>query len=410
MPIFLRNDRDIRISDAFDIGYIFPIIQFRCRCDEIDRRDGKVILFGKLIPKDDLKQQIRVKRALQALGGGVSQSLVSVILFFSGGFRIEFQGFVLLMTFLWAGHLTLLLFIRSGINRRFSDPSMTREMVIWSILALLITVSFMDQFRPLMLMYFPIIILYGAFSMTPGQYRATAALMILGYITVIFIGYKIQPGGFNFEYEFVVALVFVLVIVAFSFVSNEISLLRKKLHSRNTELATAIEKIERMAITDELTGLINRRHMMYMLKKQKSVADRGGISFCVCFFDIDRFKNINDKMGHHIGDIVLRRFSSEVQSFLRTSDLFARFGGEEFIFMATGVDLEGAKIAADRIRKAIEALRFNDLAPDLTVTVSGGLAQFRCNEKIESVLSRADQALYLAKKRGRNCIKNETDL
>ena len=366
-------------------------------------------MYDKLIP-EDIKQQIRVKRALQAVGGGVSQSLVSVILFFSGGFRIEFQGFMRLMIFLWAGHLSLLLLIRLGINRRFSDPSMTREMVIWSILSLLITVSFMDQFRPLMLMYFPIILLYGAFSMTPNQYRATAALMILGYISVIVIVHKRYPGILNIEYEFVVALVFTLVIAAFSFVSNEISLLRKKLHLRNAELATAIEKIEQMAITDELTGLINRRHMMYMLKKQKSVADRGGSCFCVCFFDIDRFKKINDKMGHHIGDIVLKRFSSAVQSYLRTSDLFARFGGEEFVFMAVGVDLEGALIAADRIRKAIEALRFNDLAPDVTVTVSGGLAQFRCNEKIESVLSRADQALYLAKNSGRNCIKMETDV
>jgi hypothetical protein len=74
-----------------------------------------------------------------------------------------------------------------------------------------------------------------------------------------------------------------LVIVAFSFVSNQISLLRIRLYRRNTELATAIEKIERMAITDELTGLTNRRHMMHMLRRQKAVADRGGNEFCVCF-------------------------------------------------------------------------------------------------------------------------------
>ena len=367
-------------------------------------------MYGKLIPEDDVKQQIRMKRALQAVGGGVSQTVVSVILFFSGGFRIEWQGFICLMLFLWTGHVALLLLIRLGINRRLSDPSMTREMVIWSILTLLTTVFFMDQFRPLMLMYFPIILLYGAFSMTPNQYRATAALMILGYIGVILTVYKLYPRILNIEYEIVVALVFTLVIVAFSFVSNEISLLRKKLHLRNAELASAIEKIERMATTDELTGLINRRHLMYVLRQQKSVADRGGISFCVCFFDIDRFKRINDHLGHHVGDIVLKRFSSAVQPYLRTSDLFARFGGEEFVFVAIGVDLDGATVAADRIRRAIQALRFKDVAPDLALTVSGGVAQFRCNEKIESVLSRADQALYLAKNRGRNCIKTEADL
>jgi diguanylate cyclase (GGDEF)-like protein len=364
----------------------------------------------QLIQKDDVKQQIRMKRALQAMGGGASQSLVSFILFFSGGFRLELQGFILLMIFLWAGHLSLTLMIRLGINHHFSDPSMTREMVIWSILTLLITVFFMDQFRPLMMMYFPIILLYGAFSMTPNQYRATAALMILGYITVVLILFKLYPNRLKIEDEFIVALVFALVIVAFSFVCNQISLLRKRLHLRNAELATALDRIEHMAITDELTGLINRRHMMYLLKQHKAIADRGGIRFCVCFFDIDRFKRINDNMGHHVGDIVLKRFSSEIQSQLRASDLFARFGGEEFVFVAVGVDLKGANIAANRIRKAIEALSFKDVAQNLTVTVSGGLAQFRCNEKIESVLSRADQALYLAKNRGRNCIKIETDI
>lgn len=84
---------------------------------------------------------------------------------------------------------------------------------------------------------------------------------------------RLYPRILNIEYEFVVALIFTQVIVAISFVCNEISLLRKKLLLRNAELATAIEKFECMAITDELTGVINRRHMMYMLKQQKSVAD-----------------------------------------------------------------------------------------------------------------------------------------
>ena len=167
--------------------------------------------------------------------------------------------------------------------------------------------------------------------------------------------------------------------------------------------------IHRMAITDELTGLTNRRHMMHMLRRQKAVADRGGNGFCVCFFDLDRFKSINDRMGHHVGDVVLKRFSSEVQRQLRDSDMFARFGGEEFVLLANGVDLERAAIAADRIRKAIEALRFIDVASDLTVTVSGGVAQFRSKEKIEALLSRADQALYAAKGRGGSCIRAETD-
>lgn len=163
-----------------------------------------------------------------------------------------------------------------------------------------------------------------------------------------------------------------------------------------------------MAITDELTGLINRRQMMFMLDQQKAVADRGGGGFSVCFFDIDRFKFVNDTMGHHIGDMVLKRFAEQAQKTLRTADIFARFGGEEFILMTPGGNLGGAAIVADRIRNTICVIDFSDIAPSLTVTLSGGVAQYRPKEAIRSIISRADKALYLAKNSGRNCIKLET--
>jgi diguanylate cyclase (GGDEF)-like protein len=282
-------------------------------------------------------------------------------------------------------------------------------MVIWSIIAILITVFFMDRLRPLMLMFFPIILIYGAFWMTTRQYLATAALMVFGYFSVMTSIHRLTSQRLILGDEVVVGSVFLLVIVSFSFVSNEISLSRKKLRQRNSELAKAMGKIEQMAITDELTGLIKRRHMMYMLDRQKSLADRGGPGFCICIFDIDHFKSINATFGHHIGDVVLKRFASVIQSQLRASDLFVRVGGEEFVFMAYGVDLGWASIAANRLRKAVEQTRFKDVARGLSVTISGGLAQYLNGQKIETVLSRADQALYLAKNSGRNCIKMETD-
>ncbi|XPS85436.1 response regulator modulated diguanylate cyclase (GGDEF domain) [Desulfosarcina variabilis str. Montpellier] len=369
----------------------------------------EVIVLLRLLPKYDLKQRIRAKRALQAMAGAGIQSLVSILLFFAGAFRLELQGFALLMLFLWLSHISLYLAIRLGFNKRFADPSMTREMVIWAVVVLLINVFFMDRFRPLIMMFFPIVLIYGAFWMTTRQYLATAALMVFGYVAVMAGIYSIRSQILVLGDELVVGSVFILVIIAFSFVSNEISLSRKKLRQRNAELATVMGKIEHMAITDELTGLINRRHMIYMLERQKSLVDRGGTGFCICFFDIDHFKTINDALGHHVGDIVLQRFASAIKKELRASDLFARFGGEEFVFMAFGVDLNGAKIAANRLRKTVEQIDFKDISPGLNVTISGGVAKYRSKEKVETILSRADRALYLAKNSGRNCIKMEND-
>jgi diguanylate cyclase (GGDEF)-like protein len=268
----------------------------------------------------------------------------------------------------------------------------------------------MDQFRPLMMMFFPIILIYGAFRMTARQYIATAIFTVCGYLLVIYFLYRHYPNSIALENEIVVGMVFALIIVAYCLVSNEVSLMRRKLRRRNAELATAMEKMERMAITDELTGLLNRRHMMVMLNQQKALADRSNAGFCICFFDLDDFKDINDTLGHHIGDIVLKRFASAVQTQLRASDLFGRFGGEEFVLLAMGTTLGGARIAADRVRKLTETIDFKDVASSLTVTVSGGVAQFQPDDAIGALLYRADKAMYFAKKSGKNCIKTESDL
>lgn len=363
-----------------------------------------------LIPKPVNSQQLRLRRVLQAIGGAVIQSMVALIVFLAGGFRLEISGFTMLMIVFWTGHITFYVAIRVGFNRRFADPSLTREQVIWSNFVLLVTLFFMDQFRPLMMMFFPIILIYGAFRMTARQYIVTATLTVTGYLVVISLLYLQGPSSIALENEIVVAMAFMLVIVAFTLVSNEVSLVRRKLRQRNAELAGAMERIERMAITDELTGLPNRRHMLVMLNQQKAIADRSNIGFCICFFDLDDFKDINDTMGHHVGDIVLKRFASAVRTQSRASDLFARYGGEEFVLLATGTYLSGAKNAAERVRKVAETIDFKDVAPSLTVTVSGGVAQFRRDDKIEILLNRADKAMYLAKISGKNCIKTESDL
>jgi diguanylate cyclase len=126
------------------------------------------------------------------------------------------------------------------------------------------------------------------------------------------------------------------------------------------------------------------------------------------FLISSRFKSINDNLGHHAGDIVLKRTAKEIRKSLRDSDVFARFGGEEFVLLVTGADLRCAAIAADRIRKTMHTIDFSDIASTLSVTLSGGVAQYRPKEEIRAILSRADKSLYMAKSSGRDCIKVET--
>jgi diguanylate cyclase (GGDEF)-like protein len=167
------------------------------------------------------------------------------------------------------------------------------------------------------------------------------------------------------------------------------------------KLEQALKIINELAIRDELTGSHNRRHLIQLIENEKERTARLGSLFCLCLLDIDYFKRINDTYGHSAGDTVLREFAATVQHQIRESDSFGRYGGEEFLLMLPETSIDEARILAERVRANIEKLGFTDL-PDLAVTVSIGIAEFRTNESIGQTVARADEALYLAKSSGRN--------
>ena len=169
-----------------------------------------------------------------------------------------------------------------------------------------------------------------------------------------------------------------------------------------SRLRRALTTINELAIRDELTGIHNRRFLLDLVEKEKERADRNGSEFCLCLFDIDFFKRINDTYGHAAGDAVLRDFARTVQEQLRALDAFGRYGGEEFLLMLPETPAASAIALAERVRGAVEGLRCTDGERTITLTVSAGVAEYRLGEKVAQTIVRADQALYLAKSGGRN--------
>jgi diguanylate cyclase (GGDEF)-like protein len=167
------------------------------------------------------------------------------------------------------------------------------------------------------------------------------------------------------------------------------------------KLEQALKIINELAIRDELTGSHNRRHLIRLIENEKERTARLGRLFCLCLLDIDHFKRINDTYGHQAGDAVLREFAATVQRQIRESDSFGRYGGEEFLLMLPETSIDEARALAERVRVNIAKLGFPDL-PDLAVTVSIGIAEFRADELIAQTVARADEALYKAKSSGRN--------
>jgi diguanylate cyclase (GGDEF)-like protein len=160
----------------------------------------------------------------------------------------------------------------------------------------------------------------------------------------------------------------------------------------------------RMATIDPLTGAYNRRTFHDIAERELGRARRAGQPFSIIVVDIDHFRPVNEQHGIHTGDEVLRRVADLIRSALRKEDMLVRYGGEEFLVMLPEVPGPGAVVVAGRIRKSVEAetIQFEGKSLRLTVSVGVSARLDEGPESIENLLTRADEALALAKQRGRN--------
>lgn len=175
---------------------------------------------------------------------------------------------------------------------------------------------------------------------------------------------------------------------------------RTKTH---VELKRAKEKLIRMAITDELTGLVNRRYFMGRLLHEYERIKRYETVFTILMIDLDFFKKINDSFGHQAGDVVLRTVSDTMRLSLRLSDIIGRIGGEEFAVILPETDLPPAIVIGERLRKRVEALDipYKDIRIKITISI-GASSSSTDDLSIDDVFQRSDAALYRAKESGRN--------
>jgi diguanylate cyclase len=191
---------------------------------------------------------------------------------------------------------------------------------------------------------------------------------------------------------------------------NSGELLTERLNTAVAEvqlLKQELDQTKREAKTDTLTGLANRKAFDELVTKVTTDADSSGLEVCLLFCDLDLFKTINDKHGHLVGDQVLKVVANVLKQSVKGRDLVARYGGEEFSIILLNTSLQNSKILADNIRKEIASKRVQrkDTQESLgQITMSFGVARYMANEGVESFMQRADRALYMSKRKGRNCV------
>lgn len=178
---------------------------------------------------------------------------------------------------------------------------------------------------------------------------------------------------------------------------------RHDVHEKNHELTLLNQQLKRQAETDFLTGCLNRRYFDKTLR-ELIAGSTTSTHLCLALFDVDHFKQVNDRYGHDFGDKALQHISGFVREHMHNTDILSRIGGEEFTLIMPNTSLDEAATRLERIRSelAITPLRDQDLVEPVTVTISIGLTQFLANDNVSKILQRADHAMYHAKQNGRN--------
>lgn len=187
--------------------------------------------------------------------------------------------------------------------------------------------------------------------------------------------------------------------------SEVISSLRRQvtdLIHENSRLNGMLQEKNLRLMQDVLTGISNRLAYEERLQQEFKRWSRFGNPLTFLIWDIDHFKKINDQYGHAMGDVVLRGVAKQLAGRIRSTDFVARFGGEEFVMLLPGADIEAASQLADQIRIIIAESEFANAEKRIPVTISCGLAGFQTGDSLQSVFERADRALYQSKHAGRN--------
>lgn len=360
------------------------------------------------------RQRLRLQRTGLAIANYLLFGVITLYLYGSGQLSLPLFGIAIIYAGNVAAYCVFLWLIATGRNLRFADPSLTQVQLL---LAPVFELAFFAVSRTVFaqdLFFFSFLmsLLFGAFRLDLKQIVTVSAPGFIGFATIVML----RHGYVGDSVTGAAARVAIYLVLAWwmIFFASYIGRLRNHLSERNQELKQAMGRIEELAIRDELTGAYNRRFIRDVLQTETQRAERSGQPFSVCLLDVDNFKDINDTHGHLVGDEILCEMVKRIGRSIRridelgqfdTPNMLSRFGGEEFLIILPLTDLEGARACAERVRNATRSRAFETQIGDVVVTVSLGVAQFRQGDSIDTLVGRADKALYKAKENGRDRVE-----
>ncbi|HXF80586.1 MAG TPA: EAL domain-containing protein [Usitatibacter sp.] len=292
---------------------------------------------------------------------------------------------------------------RTGANERFADPSLTWLQVLCGTVLLMVTVYCFDRDRALPLMVSLLVLSFGAFRFNTREFMTAAGVVLAAHALVINALMWRRPETVNVLLEGFHWITLACVLPCFALIGGRLSEMRQSLRRTNDELGEALGTIQKMATHDTLTALPNRALFNETLLHSIARAARNDGTLALFFLDLDRFKYVNDTLGHAVGDRVLQEAARRVAGAVRASDLVARLGGDEFVLLVE--DHRATADLADLAAKVLAAFAssMHVDGQELGVSASIGICAYPADgTDAQTLLANADIAMYRAKEQGRN--------
>ena len=355
------------------------------------------------------------KRSLQSLllkrfGMAVaSYALVLLLLWvavWTGIFSGGLQAALLCTGLVVASQLVFYALLRSGRNLRFVDPSLTEAQILVGLLLHTALLAQLDGARGSLLMFYLIILMFGAFQLRPAVFVRCAAIAFFAFAGLnLWEGYQMRLA--DPAQALLQSCALFIGLTWLSLFASYAQALRQRMRQRRYALQAhqdtlrgMMRQLEDLVATDELTGLFNRRHFLRLALRELDNLDHGR-QHGLALIDLDHFKRINDVHGHAAGDRVLQTFAAVARACLRDGDVLARYGGEEFVLLLPNTDADQFTSCCERLREAFANARPVGVQVS-NLSLSAGMTLLSAGDELDEALQRADQALYRAKRGGRN--------
>ncbi|MGE5452886.1 MAG: GGDEF domain-containing protein [Acidobacteriota bacterium] len=293
--------------------------------------------------------------------------------------------------------------VRSGRTAELQDSGLVMPQIIWGSCSTILGYLLNPPLRTAYLQGLCFVHLFGLFTLRPWQLFITGSSSVVMLLAMLGVMAHQNGPAFSPREETFKVIFACFIVALITWMSIVHSRVRGRLSLRKKALAQAVAQVHELVTRDALTGLFNRKHMQELLEREHQRQWRTGQPFCVALIDLDHFKHVNDTHGHQVGDEVLRGFAQAALGTLRETDILGRWGGEEFLILMPDTTLEpDALVALERLRRLMQDVFPSATAPALRITFSAGVAAHHVNQSVEQTIARADEALYQAKRDGRN--------